>query len=114
MADNMTEILKPLPEKLCNVYDEKLKSVILYGSYARGTADAESDVNVAVIIDGTDEEMEVFAKQLIDVIGDFTLGNQCRWLFSMIPIQFSLYERWKETLPFYRNIVKEGIPPYTS
>lgn len=110
----MLEILNLLPEILQKVYKEKLKSVILFGSYARGTYDAESDVDIAVLIDGTEEEMEDYKRQLSDISAEFIIQKDCNWLFSLIPIQFSRYEEWKEILPFYKNISQEGIVLYVS
>ena len=44
-----------LAEMLCEVYRDKLKAVILYGSVARGTATDDSDVDIMVLVDGTDQ-----------------------------------------------------------
>lgn len=45
----LKSILDKLAESLINVYRDKLKSVILYGSFARGTAAPESDIDVLVL-----------------------------------------------------------------
>ncbi len=109
---NILDVLAPLPKKLQNIFGDSLKAVILFGSYARGTEDAESDVDIAVILDGTNTDMNSFEQSLSDITAEFTLENQCLWLFSLIPIRLSVYVKWKDTLPFYKNIEKEGIPLY--
>lgn len=44
-------LTRELKASLEVVYGERLKGVYLYGSYARGEADAESDVDVLVVLD---------------------------------------------------------------
>ena len=39
-------------ERLANVYGDRLRGVILYGSGARGEAVAESDIDLLVLLDG--------------------------------------------------------------
>jgi predicted nucleotidyltransferase len=41
-------------QKICNIYrqEEKIKKLILFGSRAKGTAKAGSDIDLAVIGDG--------------------------------------------------------------
>jgi len=43
-----------LIEGLRGLYAERLRQVVLFGSFARGEADAESDVDVLVILDRVD------------------------------------------------------------
>lgn len=54
----LKSILDKLAESLINVYRDKLKSVILYGSFARGTAAPESDIDVLVLVDSPLEELK--------------------------------------------------------
>ena len=43
-------ILDKLAESLIKVYGNKLKSVILYGSAARGTNTPESDIDIMILV----------------------------------------------------------------
>lgn len=61
------KILTELSDMLQKVYQDRLKAVILYGSVARGTATDESDVDIMVLIDGTDQELRTFEDKLSDV-----------------------------------------------
>lgn len=47
-------VLSELKAGLRASYGESLKGVYLYGSYARGEADSESDVDVLVVLDRID------------------------------------------------------------
>ena len=55
--EKLKKILMELAEMLCEVYRDKLKAVILYGSVARGTATEDSDVDIMVLVDGTEIEI---------------------------------------------------------
>lgn len=45
------DLLGELKSGLTNLYEDRLKGVYLYGSYARGEEDEESDLDVLVILD---------------------------------------------------------------
>ena len=90
---------------LKNIYGEYLVKIILYGSYARGEQTAESDVDIAVILkDGNTEKMH---EDMIDIVVDYELDQGVT--LSVIPIEFEQYKVWNKTLPFYKNLDKEGI-----
>lgn len=79
--------------------------IILYGSAARGTNTDESDVDVAVLIkDKLDNDKE---EKLSDFVVDMNLKYDK--VFSVIDIDYDTFCNWKEAIPFYQNVSKEGI-----
>jgi predicted nucleotidyltransferase len=51
------------------VFGDRLREIRLFGSYARGDADEESDVDVLVVVDGlTDLEIGVVATESVPVM----------------------------------------------
>ncbi|KAF5427026.1 type I restriction enzyme, S subunit [Candidatus Methanophagaceae archaeon] len=44
------DILKEFREELENLYENKLKSIILYGSWARGDATGDSDIDMLLFL----------------------------------------------------------------
>ncbi len=48
----ITDLLEDAKAELAELYGRRLRGVYLFGSYARGEADEESDVDVLVVLDG--------------------------------------------------------------
>lgn len=51
MTREIARLLSDLRQELNSLYGGRLRGVYLYGSYARGEEDAESDVDVVVVLD---------------------------------------------------------------
>ena len=94
-------------EKAKAILGEKLSAVILYGSYARGDYDEESDIDIMIIADISTSEMPKFNKELTDYSVDVDLENDV--VLSITIQDKSTYDRYKNTYPFFRNIEKEGV-----
>ena len=90
--------------EVTSVYGNNLKSIILYGSVARGTAGEESDVDIALIIENENEEMY---DKLLDIVVAFELEYNI--VITTVLIETALFEKWRNVSPFYKNITNEGI-----
>lgn len=90
---------------LQDIYGNLISSVILYGSTARGTRADDSDVDVALLLhSGTTKEMR---GQMLDLVVDLELA--CGKVLSVICIDYEKFSEWKDSLPFYKSILEEGI-----
>lgn len=99
------EILNELVAGILEIMRPSPVRIILYGSAARGTDTEESDVDVAVLINGgLDKDME---SRLSDFIVDMNLKYDK--VFSVIDIDYDTFCKWAGVTPFYQNLVKEGI-----
>ena len=110
--EQMKNILSELSESLYQVYGSKLKSVILYGSVARGTQTSESDIDILVLVDGDNSELREYSDKLSDVSTDIAL--KYFKVFSIIDVSYKEYMDWKQVSPFYRNISEEGVVLYAA
>lgn len=97
--------LEEMCKELAGIYGECLDSVVLYGSYARGQQEKDSDVDIALIINpGCTELMH---DKMTDTVVDYELSQGIT--LSVISVEKLNYNQWKTVLPFYKNIAKEGL-----
>ena len=97
-------------EEVKKIYGDRLKSVILYGSYARGDFKADSDIDIMILLDMSDMDLKVYSQQLSYMTFDFNLDND----LDIKPIAKSEdhFRKWIVNYPFYANINKEGVVLY--
>ncbi len=110
--ERLRNILQEMAELLQRVYGERLKAVILYGSVARGTQTEDSDVDIMILVDGTDEQLRQYDEKLSDVSTDLALKYMK--VFSIVDIKYQEYQEWKDISPFYKNVDKEGVVVYAA
>ena len=101
----LAKTVRKMSEELRTIYGSCLTAIILYGSYARGEQTEESDVDIALLI-SPDADKKMY-DAMIDCVAAKEL--ECGKVLSVIDIDVSKYEKWKSTLPFYKNVDKEGI-----
>ena len=85
---------------------DKLKKVILYGSYARGNYEKDSDVDFASIADASLAEFGKYDNALGTIT--FELSMKYDVIISIIIISEENFNGYRDILPFYSNLLKEG------
>lgn len=102
--EGYTEIFKKLIPKLVQIFQQSTVSIILYGSVARGTHTAESDIDIALIVKDYSKDMH---EQMTDFIVDLELEYNV--VLSVLLIDYDKFTEWGNIMPFYKNVKKEGI-----
>jgi len=100
------EALAALAAALRRRWGDQLLAIRLFGSRARGEADAESDVDVAVVL-----ERAAWADkcEVIDTAADIGLEHDL--IISPTVFDRATYERWRrQQRPLVADIEREGIP----
>lgn len=102
---SLHQLLTELRAGLAAIYGNRLRGVYLFGSYARNEADAESDVDVLVVLD----RIEQYGRE-VSVTGPLISGLslQCGVSISRV---FVSYQDWADRhTPFLANVREEAIP----
>lgn len=102
--ENYAEVFHKLIPGLVKIFHGSVSSIILYGSVARGTQTAESDVDIAVIVNG-------YTKTTYDAMTDFVVDLELEYnkVLSVLLIDYDKFKEWENVMPFYKNVKKEGI-----
>lgn len=87
-------------------YGNNIVGIFLYGSYARGDYDNESDIDITAIVKGNRVDLQEKLKLIWDASADIGLEHDV--VISPTVIPFDEFEKYKTLLPYYRNIAKEG------
>ena len=103
----LAEITKDVVKTAAEIFGSRLSSVILYGSYARGDYDDESDIDIMIIADISTSEISKYSKMLTSYSVDVDLRENV--VLSLMLQDKSTFDKYKNTYPFYRNVEAEGV-----
>ena len=98
------EQMKKIYEK---AFGENLVRIFLYGSYARGDNSEDSDIDIVAIVKGNRLLLQDKLRTVWDLSADIGLEHDT--VVSPTVIPYDEFEEYKEVLPYYRNIAKEGL-----
>jgi len=110
VPDNIQQMTGKIVETAKDVLGDKLRNVILYGSYARGDYNEDSDIDIMVLADMGDTDVYEYEKPLWRAASRLDLENN-----MMVSVQIkdkNFFNEWVEVLPFYRNVMKDGVALY--
>lgn len=102
---DVKEILAEFKKDIKKLYGNRLSKVILYGSWARGTATKESDIDLLVVLKTiTSPGKEI--DHMINMITEINLKYNV--LLSVYPISEKDYLTLHT--PLLINVQREGVP----
>lgn len=89
------------------IFGDRLKSVILFGSYARGDFEADSDIDLMVLLDVPSEQLPEARKKMRNTANALDMTYDC--VISSVFQTYDIFEEHKSDLPFYQNVEKDGV-----
>jgi len=99
MQEAIKGIAEEIAENLTKRFHGNLKCLILYGSWAKGTARQTSDIDLLAVFDKSDKEIRKAVADIMD-----TLETER----SITVLSTSLEDFQKEKIPLYTAVKKEG------
>lgn len=107
MPNTVRSIIYGFSVQLRTLLKNDLSKIILYGSYARGDFQEDSDVDVMILVNLPAEEIEKIEEAIFELAYDIEMEHGIH--ISPIIKNAEQFEYWVDTLPFYRNVKKEGV-----
>ena len=105
--DILRDILCSIKQGYKQVYGDDIMDIYLYGSYARGDYEQDSDIDFVAIVKGNRLDLQKKLKFMWDIAADLGLENDI--VISPTVIPYNEFLQYQEKLPYYRNIIKEGV-----
>ena len=99
------EAIEEFKKEIKKLYGNRLKHIILYGSYARGCATEDSDIDLLIVLEGKVKPGEEIDR-MIEIITKINLRYNV--LISVYPISEEDYK--KVNSPLLINVRRESIP----
>ena len=103
----LNEITSRVVQAARDSLGDKLHKVILYGSYARGDYDDESDIDIMVLADMTREEAQEADKKISNLLRGIDLEYSV--MVSVMVTSSAMYYAFLNAMGFYRNVQKDGV-----
>lgn len=107
MSVSMLELFEKYTKNVKSIYGCHLKSVILFGSYARGDYNENSDVDIMILLDLPDMNIKEYRHQLSEMTYDFNMDHDLD--IKPIAKNEKHFEKWLGVYPFYTNVDREGV-----
>ncbi len=104
MSAKIQRLMKELKKGLAGMYGSRLKAVILFGSYARGDYDKNSDLDVMIVLDD-------YQRYWDELVRTSQLASDLSLEYGItISRTIMTDEQWRNAdMPILRNVRAEGI-----
>ena len=73
MPNSMKKIIDNFIDEVKEILGKRLKKILLYGSYARGDYNKNSDIDIMILTDLSNEEIEKYREPICNVAFDIEI-----------------------------------------
>lgn len=105
--EKIQNILMLFAQTVKKIMGNNLSKLIVYGSYARGDYDENSDIDIMILTNLAEDKIEPIEDALYDKAFDFMMEYGIQ--ISVIVKNEAHFNYWLGALPFYDNVRHEGV-----
>ena len=109
IPNNINNIIQYFVKGVNEILGNRVKKVILYGSYARGDFQKSSDIDIMILTDLEDEELIQYRDKVWDFAYDVEYENNFDITLSPLVKNIDKFNYWLGALHFYMNVQKERV-----
>ena len=109
IPENINKVISEFITTINNKFGDRIKKIILYGSYARGDFNTTSDIDIMILTNFTDDELVQYRSEIVELAYDIEWDNKFDIHLSPLVKNMDRFNYWLEALPFYMNVQKEGV-----
>ena len=111
MKDEISSaVTKEIIDQILELLKDDVYKIYLYGSYAREDFTVESDIDIMILLNCDKEKIRSYRKQISILASRIGLKNDVE--VSLLLRDRESFEQDQDILPFYRNVVNEGVELY--
>lgn len=107
IAADAASVVREVYDECKSIFPDAVHDAYLYGSYARGDFDAESDIDILLTVDA--DASEIAKRRYAIAALTSTLSLKHGVTVSVTAKPLSQFRRYAEVVPFYKNVMHEGI-----
>lgn len=110
MSEQISRLLQEYALGIKRIYGNALKAVILYGSYARNDFNEESDQDIMILVNLSEEQIISTRAQVSEYTYEFNMQYDLD--IRQVVKSEEHFNYWRAVYPFYKNVNQEGVKIY--
>lgn len=110
MSNATQTLINQYINELKKIFSTHLKQIILYGSYARGDYNSNSDIDIMLLVDLTEEQIDDYSDDLSELGFEYNVEHSV-WIMPQVK-NIEHFNYWKDAYMFYKNVATEGVILY--
>lgn len=109
IPNKINQAINDFIEGANEIFGNRIKKIILYGSYARGDFNEHSDIDIMILTDLANDEISEYREKLSCLIYDVECKYDFEIYLSPLIKNIDKFNYWLEAMPFYMNVQREGV-----
>ena len=105
--EKIKKVTELFAEEAKKVFGEKIRQIILYGSCARGDFQADSDIDILLLLSVPKENLASERKKIFAIADALDLEYEV--VLAPVLQSYEVYQTYLPVSAYYQNVQKEGV-----